>query len=89
MKISMEIDCTPSEARRFFGLPDLEPLQTEMMEVLKARMMKSLDLMDPEALARAWFPVGAQGVDQLQKFMRQIMKGAAGARPDNEFPEKE
>jgi hypothetical protein len=84
MRISIDIDCTPSEARRFFGLPDLEPLQTEMMEVLKVRMMKSLDLMDPEALAKAWFPVGAQGMDQLQKFMQRMMQGGGdspGGKP--------
>jgi len=75
MKISVDIDCTPSEARRFFGLPDLEPLQTEVMEVLKERMLRSLDAMDPEALARAWFPVGAQGMEQFQKFMRRMMQG--------------
>ena len=80
MKISIDIDCTPSEARRFFGLPDLEPLQTEMMEVLKTRMMKSLDLMDPEALAKAWFPIGAQGMDQFQKFMQRMMQGGGDAQ---------
>ena len=27
MKITINIDCTPAEAREFVGLPDLRPLQ--------------------------------------------------------------
>ena len=26
MKINVEIDCTPQEARQFFGLPDVQPM---------------------------------------------------------------
>lgn len=84
MKISIDIDCTPSEARRFFGLPDLEPLQTEVMEVLKDRMLRSLDAMDPETMARTWFSAGSQGMEQLQKFMQRMMQG--GGEPRGEGP---
>lgn len=80
MKISVDIDCTPAEARQFFGLPDLEPLHAEMMEQLKARMTKSMDFMDPEALVKAWFPGGAQSMDQFQKFMQRMMQGATGPK---------
>ena len=27
MKITIEIDCTPDEARQFVGLPDVKPMQ--------------------------------------------------------------
>jgi hypothetical protein len=27
MKVHIDIDCTPEEARTFFGLPDLQPMQ--------------------------------------------------------------
>jgi hypothetical protein len=27
MKITINVDCTPAEAREFLGLPDLRPLQ--------------------------------------------------------------
>jgi len=30
MKITMNIDCTPDEARAFFGLPDVKPMQEKM-----------------------------------------------------------
>jgi hypothetical protein len=31
MKITIDIDCTPGEARAFLGLPDVAPLQAEVM----------------------------------------------------------
>ncbi len=27
MKITVDIDCTPEEARAFFGLPNVQPMQ--------------------------------------------------------------
>jgi len=32
MKVNVEIDCTPLEARQFFGLPDVAPMQTAVMD---------------------------------------------------------
>src|SRR5262249_56563773 len=54
MKIKLDIDCTPEEARTFFGLPDVAPLQAEMMRTIQERMMKTLTTMDPEALLKIW-----------------------------------
>ena len=34
MKITMNIECTLEEARRFLGLPDVTGLQEEMVEGL-------------------------------------------------------
>jgi hypothetical protein len=31
MKVTVEIDCTPEEARRFLGLPDVVPMQHEVV----------------------------------------------------------
>ena len=59
MKVKVDIDCTPEEARAFFGLPDLAPLQKEMMTEMQARMKSALSAMDPEAMMKAWMPGGA------------------------------
>ena len=31
MKIKIEVDCTPEEARNFFGLPNVKPMQEAVM----------------------------------------------------------
>jgi Family of unknown function (DUF6489) len=55
MKINVEIDCTPLEARQFFGLPDMQPMQTAVMERLQQQMMANIEKVSPEALMQSWF----------------------------------
>jgi len=42
MKVNVEIDCTPLEARQFIGLPDVQPMQTAVMEKLQQQMMDNI-----------------------------------------------
>ena len=48
MKLSLEVDCTPSEARAFLGLPDVRSLNEHMVKEMKARMDANLALAAPE-----------------------------------------
>ena len=67
MKITMEIDCTPEEARAFLGLPDVSAVQQAYVEEFQRRMMEALAAMDPQTLAKAWLPEGAPGWAQWMK----------------------
>ena len=80
MKINIELDMTPEEARRLMGLPDLSGLQAEMLEQMKARMTAAMDHSDPEAMMRAWMPLGAQGFEQFQKFLWDSAARASGKK---------
>jgi hypothetical protein len=85
MKITIDVDCTPDEARRFLGLPDVTDLQEAMMEEVKARMLANLKAMDPEALFGAWFPGGLKGFEEMQKaFWSRMTQGAAGRGKSDE-----
>lgn len=75
MKVTIEIDCTPQEARAFFGLPDLEPLQEQLVAQLQDQLSRNLGAFDPEAILRSWLPNAIQGVEGLRK-----MFGGALAR---------
>lgn len=55
MKVNVEIDCTPLEARQFFGLPDVGPMQTAVMEKLQQQMTSNIEKVSPEALLQSWF----------------------------------
>ena len=84
MKVEIEIECTPEEARRFLGLPDVQPMQVAMVEEMRRRMMANLEAMEPETLMRTWLPVGLQGLENVQKvFWTQLNKAMseAQARP--------
>ncbi len=75
MKMKIEIDCTPQEARAFLGLPDVTPLHDVMMDRMRGQLDQNMALLDPETLARAWFPIGAQGMEAMQAFMMRAMQG--------------
>jgi hypothetical protein len=76
MKIHMDMDLTPEEARVLFGLPDVQPMQKALMAEVEARMKKALTAMEPDAMIRMWLPVGAQSLEQWQKFIwSQITRG--------------
>ena len=78
MKITIDIDCTPDEARHFLGLPDVKPMQDAMMQEIQDRMTSSLHAMDPETMMKTWLPAGIQGMEQLQKMFWSQMAAAMG-----------
>ncbi|AWJ84005.1 hypothetical protein TSH58p_11030 [Azospirillum sp. TSH58] len=78
MKITIDIDCTPEEARHFLGLPDVKPMQDAMMQEIQERMQASLLAMDPETMMKTWLPAGIQGMEQLQKMFWSQMAAAMG-----------
>ncbi len=67
MKINIEIDCTPDEARKFLGLPDVSALQESLLKQVESQMSAALQGMEPDAMLKAWFPAGMEGLDQMQK----------------------
>jgi hypothetical protein len=71
MKITVEMDCTPEEARSFLGLPDVRPTQEKMMRQLEDRMSASLQAMDPQEMARQWLAPNLKGLEaMLEAFAR-------------------
>jgi hypothetical protein len=55
MKIKVEIDCTPKEAREFLGLPDFQPVQKAAMETLQARIQGNIEQLSLDKLMQSWF----------------------------------
>ena len=75
MKISIDVDCTPEEARRFMGLPDVAPVQSAVMEEIQKRMMEGLAAMEPEQIMKVWLPTGVKGWEEMQKAFWSGMAG--------------
>jgi hypothetical protein len=79
MKIKLDIDCTPEEVRQFFGLPEVKPLQEELLKEVQERLRTSIKAMDPEAMLKTWLPTTLKGFEQLQEmFLAQL--GGLGKR---------
>ena len=77
MKLKIDVDCTPEEARTFLGLPDVQPMQGALMTQLQERLESNLAATDPEVLFRTWLPHQIGNLEQLQKFFWQTFAQAA------------
>lgn len=75
MKVTINVECTPEEARTFMGLPDVAPLQQEMMDGLRGQMDQAAQAMNPEQVMKSIFPAGTEGVADMQKAFWSAMTG--------------
>ena len=79
MKVTIEIDCTPQEARVFLGQPDVEALNEMIMARMRERLEQNMDLMRPEELMKGWAAFGGQAQEQFRRFMEAAAN--PGAKP--------
>ncbi len=79
MKVTVNIDCTPEEARKFFGLPDLQPMQKVIMAHVQEKIMANIQSMDPESIMKNWLPASMQGMEQLQQAFWQSLANMTGS----------
>jgi Family of unknown function (DUF6489) len=63
VKITIDVDCTPAEAREFFGFPDLRPLQAAWLAEVEKRLVDDMQKFSPEGIARSW--LSGTGADWL------------------------
>ena len=77
MKVRIDIDCTPEEARQFLGLPNVKPMNDAMMAEMQEHMQSGMATLDPEVLAKAWAG-GMQGWETFQKMFWQGLGDRSG-----------
>lgn len=87
MKVSVDIDCTPEEARHFLGLPDVAPMQKSLMDTLEKRISDSINATDTKQLMETWLPL-SKGLEQWQTIWGQMMATATGMKPNAPKDEK-
>lgn len=81
MRLTINVDCTPEEARAFFGMPDVGPLNEMIVAEMTRRAQENLDtLADPERFFTQMMTMGGKSFEQFQSMMGAAMGGAqAGA----------
>lgn len=86
MKVNIEIDCTPEEARSFMGLPDVSKANSVYVDTM-AKAMKGVTNPDQlQELARTMAPMGQVGLKMFQNFVEGSMAASAArnARKDDD-----
>jgi hypothetical protein len=78
MKVTVEIDCTPAEARAFFGQPDVSGLNDHLMAEMTKRIDSNINLLAPEELMKNWMNFGGQAQETFMRLMQAAAQGNTG-----------
>jgi hypothetical protein len=69
MKMTIEVDCSPEEARRFLGLPDVSALNDHLVTEMSKRIDANINMLNPEDFMKNWMSFGTGAQEQFRKFM--------------------
>lgn len=75
MKINVEVECTPEEARRFLGLPDVSKANEAYVEAVLKAMQGVGSIEQMQAISRQIAPMGEMGMKFFQQFMDASVLG--------------
>ena len=75
MKMNVEIECTPEEARRAIGLPDLTPIHDRYVSMMMEAMSGGMKPETLEQLTRNWGPMSEAGL----AMWRQMIDAGLGS----------
>jgi hypothetical protein len=81
VKVRLEVDCSPQEARAFLGLPDVTGLNDHMVQEMKQRLDSNMAMIAPEELMRNWMTFGGQATEQFRKLMTAAAGASQGHKP--------
>ena len=86
MKVHIEIDCTPEEARQFMGLPDVGKANAVYVDAFAKAMQGASNVDQLQEYAKQLAPMGQMGLKMFQNFVEGARK--AGAEPSANAPDK-
>ena len=82
MKITFDIEATPQELRTFFGLPDVETFQKEMMDQIRGKMLNGVEGFDPLSIMKPLLPEHMMPVSSLQKMFWDVFTKTSGEKKE-------
>jgi hypothetical protein len=89
MKITMDVEITPEEVRKLFGLPDVEGFQRQLMDDIRERMTAGAEGYDPIKLFQPYVSGTMASWDVFQKLLTgatNLSGGATGAKQEPAAP---
>ena len=80
MKVNVEIDCTPEEARRFLGLPDVSKANDAYVEAMTKAVQNVGSLEQLQEMAKQIAPMGQMGMQFIQQFLEGGLGGSSAKK---------
>ena len=74
MKVTVDVDCTPEEARRFLGLPDLSAVHEAYIEKMKSAVTDGPSTEMLGDMMKAWGPMNEAGMNMWSQMLEQMGK---------------
>jgi len=75
MKIKFDIEASADELRRFFGWPNVEKLQQELIDKIRENMQAGMQGFDPASLLKPVMPPNLQSMQAFQQAFWETMMG--------------
>lgn len=75
MKVTVDIDCTPEEARRFMGLPDMSSVHEVYLEKMRKTIDEGVTPDMVEKMMGSWMPMGEAGMNMWRTMFDQMSRG--------------
>ncbi len=88
MKVNVEVDCSPEEARKFMGLPDVEKANAAYMDAVSSAMQGVTNPGQLEEYAKQLAPMGQFGLQLFQNFMDMAVAQAGMMTSDSSSKKK-
>lgn len=80
MKVTVDVDCTPEEARRFMGLPDMTSVHEAYLDKMKRMIEEGVTPDTLETMMRNWMPMGEAGMNLWRTMFDQISRAGGGGQ---------
>jgi uncharacterized protein DUF6489 len=78
MKINVEVDCTPQEAREFLGLPDVSEPNKAFVDGMTKAVKSAQNPAQLLEMGQAIAPMGQAGLKMFQSFVESGVRAATG-----------
>ena len=81
MKVSIEVDLSPSEARELLGMPNLTSIQETFVGIAKDKLEKTGNMVDVEPMLRTWTGLGGAATEAFGALVGAALKAATSDVP--------
>ena len=83
MKFTVNIECTPVEARQFMGLPDVTSINEMFMNSLEEKTKENIDtITDPQKYFENLMTMGGKNFETMQAMFAAMMSGGTSGKND-------
>lgn len=82
MKVTVDVDCTPTEVRAFLGLPDVTPIHDKYVKTMLDSFDGIASAEQMETMFKSFSPLGDAGMRLFRQMMDIGLSGVAGKNGD-------